>query len=128
FNPALSALRFTLQKRSDSSYVVVISSLQPINEPYLDVLLELTWATGRVLREYTVLLDPPALRATPDVVAPVTPSQAPPVAAAPPPAVTPPPAPIAATPAPAPESRPTPAPAPVRAAVPAQAPAATSEG
>jgi pilus assembly protein FimV len=134
FNPALAALRFTLDKRSDSSFVVRITSLQPINEPYLDVLLELTWATGRVLREYTVLLDPPALRATPDLVAPVTPSPAPSVAAAPPapaaapppaPAATPPPAPVAATPAPAPAETPSAAPAPRRAAAaPAPAPAA----
>ena len=128
FNPALSALRFALQKRSDTSYVVQISSLQPINEPYLDVLLELTWATGRVLREYTVLLDPPALRATPDVVAPVTPSQAPPVAAAPPaPAAAPPPAPVATTPAPAPEA-PRPAAPPPRTASTPAAPAAEREG
>jgi pilus assembly protein FimV len=132
FNPALAALRFSLERRSDSVYVVRVTSLQPINEPYLDLLLELTWSTGRVLREYTVLLDPPALRATPDLVAPVTPSPAPPVAAAPsgPPAVAPPPAPVAATPAPAasePPSAPAPAPAPARAAAPAAA-AASGDG
>src|SRR5258706_274213 len=49
-NPALSALRFQLDKRSDGSYVVRITSLNPINEPYLDLLLELTWGTGRVFR------------------------------------------------------------------------------
>ena len=127
FNPALAALRFTLEKRTDATYVVRVTSLQPINEPYLDLLLELTWATGRVLREYTVLLDPPALRATPDLVAPVTPSTAPPVAAAPeaaPPLAAPPPAPVAATPAPA-ERPSAPAPAP-RAAAPAAAPAASA--
>ena len=129
FNPALAALRFTLEKRSDSTYIVRVSSLQPINEPYLDVLLELTWATGRVLREYTVLLDPPALRATPDLVAPVTPAPVPPVAAAPAPApaVTPPPAPVAETPAPAPAPA-TPPATPPRAAAPTPSPAATEEG
>jgi pilus assembly protein FimV len=127
FNPALSALRFTLERKSDSSFVVRVSSLQPVNEPYLDVLLELTWATGRVLREYTVLLDPPALRATPDLVAPVTPSTAPPVAAAPPaPAVAPPPAPVAATPAPAAAEPPAPAPAPAAAPAPAPIPRAAA--
>src|SRR5258706_3898937 len=86
-NPALSALRFQLDKRSDGSYVVRITSLNPINEPYLDLLLELTWGTGRVLREYTVLLDPPALRAQPDVIPPVA-QQAPAVPMpSPPPAV-----------------------------------------
>src|SRR5258708_27009886 len=71
FNPALTQLRFDLETRPDGSYVVHVSSAQPINEPFLDLLLELTWSTGRVLREYTVLLDPPSLRQAPDVVAPV---------------------------------------------------------
>jgi pilus assembly protein FimV len=113
FNPALSALRFDLDKRADGNFVVRITSLQPVNEPYLDVLLELTWATGRVLREYTVLLDPPALRAQPDVLPPVAAQPPAPVAAAPAPA----PAPVAAVPAPsAVVPVPTPEPAPTRPA------------
>ena len=56
FNPALTSLRFTLDKRPDGGYVVRITSAQPVNEPYLDMMVELTWATGRVIREYTVLL------------------------------------------------------------------------
>ena len=69
YNPALTGLRLSLSQRGDS-YVIRISSPNAVNEPYLDLLLELTSATGRVLREYTILLDPPALRAAPDVVAP----------------------------------------------------------
>lgn len=71
FNPALSNLRFGLDKRPDGSYFVRINSAQPVNEPYLDLMVELTWATGRVIREYTVLLDPPSLRADAPVVPPV---------------------------------------------------------
>jgi pilus assembly protein FimV len=118
FNPALAQLRFDLDKRADGGYVVRITSLQPVNEPFLDVLLELTWATGRVLREYTVLLDPPSLRAQPEVLPPVA-AQAPaPVAAAPTP-----PAPISAPPV-AVAPAPTPAPAPVAPAGRAPAPVA----
>lgn len=106
FNPALTSLRFALDKRGDNRYVVRVSSASPVNEPFLDLLLELNSSTGRVLREYTVLLDPPALKTTPEVVAPV--ARAP------------------STPAPAPAvaSAPAPAPAPVVAAAPAPAPAA----
>ncbi|MFO0209016.1 MAG: FimV family protein, partial [Betaproteobacteria bacterium] len=50
FNPALAAMRFSLEKRGETSYIVRITSLQPVNEPYLDLLLELSWATGRLLR------------------------------------------------------------------------------
>lgn len=124
FNPALSALKFSLERKGESTYVVQITSLGPINEPFLDLLVELSWSTGRVLREYTVLLDPPALRQTPTVIPPavalVPPS--PQVAAPPVPAPTPavvesaPPAPmppVAATepqlpPAPSPAAAPTP--------------------
>ncbi|MCS6945624.1 MAG: FimV/HubP family polar landmark protein [Sutterellaceae bacterium] len=109
FNPALSALRFDLERRGDNTYVVRISSLQPINEPYLDLLLELSWATGRVLREYTVLLDPPALRTAPEVIAPVTPpTAAQPSVAAPQPSVVSPPAAAAVAAPPVPAARQTP--------------------
>ncbi len=93
FNPALSSLRFSLDKRNESQYVVRVSSATPVNEPYLDLLIELSSSTGRVLREYTVLLDPPALKMGTDVVAPVARAAAP-AAAAPAPA----PAPVAAPP------------------------------
>ncbi len=69
-NPALTGLRVTLDRRGESGYVVRLTSPTAVNEPYLDLLLELTSASGRVLREYTILLDPPALRAAQDVVAP----------------------------------------------------------
>ena len=71
FNPALTNLRFALDKRPDGGYFVRITSASPVNEPYLDLMVELTWATGRVIREYTVLLDPPSLRADAPVVPPV---------------------------------------------------------
>jgi pilus assembly protein FimV len=130
FNPALSQLRFTLEKRGETNFVVRVSSLNPINEPYLDLLLELTWGTGRVLREYTVLLDPPALRASPELIPPVA-AQTPPLAVAPAPRVAAAPAPAqAAAPAasaPVPE-RPAPTPTPTPREAPAPAPLATTAG
>ena len=126
FNPALTQLRFDLATRPDGTYVVRVTSAQPVNEPFLDLLLELTWSTGRVLREYTVLLDPPGLKMAPEVVAPVaaqTQPVAPPAAAAPAE-----PAPAPAMAAPASELAPiATAPAPVRAkTAPAEAPASAS--
>ena len=83
FNPALTNLRFALDKRPDGNYFVRISSAQPVNEPYLDLMVELTWATGRVIREYTVLLDPPSLRADAPVVPPVAAAATPSAATSP---------------------------------------------
>ncbi len=102
FNPALSSLRFALDKRGDNRFVVRVSSASAVNEPFLDLLLELNSSTGRVLREYTVLLDPPALKTAPEVVAPV-----------------------ARAPAPAPEAAPAPVAPPAAAAAPAPAAPAT---
>jgi len=62
FNPALTTLRFAVDRRPDGRAFVRISSTQPINEPFVDLLVELNWATGRFVREYTFLLDPPELR------------------------------------------------------------------
>ncbi len=62
FNPALTGLRFAIDRRSDRSAVVRISSGQPINEPFVDLMVELNWASGKFVREYTFLLDPPELR------------------------------------------------------------------
>ncbi|MGH8688523.1 MAG: type IV pilus assembly protein FimV, partial [Burkholderiales bacterium] len=58
FNPALSTARFELDKRDGHPYIKV-STRQPVNEPFVDILVELRWATGLFVREYTVLLDPP---------------------------------------------------------------------
>ncbi len=131
YNAALTQLRFDLSQRTDGGYVVHITSAQAVNEPYLDLLLELTWASGRVLREYTVLLDPPGLPQTPQIIAPsVTPpaqvAQAPLAAPAPAPAGAQVAAPALAPAAAAPASAPAPVP-PVPAALVAQAaPAAPS--
>ena len=42
--------------------VLKISSASAVNEPFLDLMVELNWASGRVVREYTFLLDPPAVQ------------------------------------------------------------------
>ncbi len=63
FNPALLSLRFAVEQRSGRQYIKITSS-QPVNEPFVDMLLELTWNSGRLVREYTFLLDPAELRAT----------------------------------------------------------------
>jgi pilus assembly protein FimV len=41
--------------------VVRVTSDRPINEPFRDMLVELNWSAGRLIREYTFLLDPPDL-------------------------------------------------------------------
>ncbi len=55
----LDALIFQLEKKRRKTYLVV-RSIEPITEPYLDLLVDLAWPNGQVYRAYTVLLDPPA--------------------------------------------------------------------
>jgi pilus assembly protein FimV len=54
--------------------VLKISSAAPVNEPFLDLMVELNWASGRVVREYTFLLDPPGVSA-PAVAEPISPAR-----------------------------------------------------
>ncbi|HVL58226.1 MAG TPA: pilus assembly protein FimV, partial [Burkholderiaceae bacterium] len=61
YNPALTNLRFSIEQRNNRP-VVRIQSAQPINEPFVDLLVELNWASGKFVREYTFLLDPPELK------------------------------------------------------------------
>ena len=92
YTPTLVNIRVAIERR-DGKSLLRLTSTQAVNDPFLDVLLELQWATGRLVREYTFLLDPPEYKG---------------------------PAPVAAAPAPAPEAKPAPAspvaePAPIAA-------------
>src|SRR5271167_1461238 len=83
--PFLSTLTFTLGKSKDGRNVLVVRSTDAIPEPFVTFLVEVNWSRGRLMREYTVLLDPPVY--TPgenaNSSAPVTaPSTAPPAQAA----------------------------------------------
>ena len=50
---------------SGSTPEVKVSSSQPVAEPYLNFIVEILWPRGRLLKEYTVLLDPPTFSAAP---------------------------------------------------------------
>jgi pilus assembly protein FimV len=110
YNPALGGIRITLERRPDGRHFLRLSSSRPVNEPFVDLILETNWSSGRIVRDYTLLFDPPSLRqnAAPLAaqVSPAAPSQRARPAA---------PAPSARTPA-APVARATPAPAETAAA------------
>ncbi|BAL25410.1 FimV/HubP family polar landmark protein [Azoarcus sp. KH32C] len=57
YSPAIASLRFAVERRGARS-VVKISSDRPFSEPFVELLLELNWSAGRMVREYTFLLDP----------------------------------------------------------------------
>lgn len=59
FDPALNALRLSVERRANGTPYIRASSLRRVSEPYLDVLVELTAQDVKVQRAYTALLDLP---------------------------------------------------------------------
>jgi pilus assembly protein FimV len=57
--PFLSTLTFKVGKSKDGRDVLLVHSTDAIPEPFVTFLVEVNWARGRLMREYTVLLDPP---------------------------------------------------------------------
>ena len=69
FTQALRGLKFEVMTKSNGKQFIKISSQNNYREPFLSILLEVNWARGRILREYSVLVDPPNLvEATPSAV------------------------------------------------------------
>jgi pilus assembly protein FimV len=55
----LSSLTFKVGKGKDGRDALLVRSTDAIPEPFVTFLVEVNWARGRLMREYTVLLDPP---------------------------------------------------------------------
>ncbi|MDO9315522.1 MAG: FimV/HubP family polar landmark protein [Burkholderiaceae bacterium] len=101
YNSVLPSTQAALLKRADGRPFLRLTSDRVVQEPFVDVILELSWSTGRLVREYTLLFDPPSER--PQAATP-TPTPAPSVVTAP----------VFTAPAPVPR--------PLRAAAPASIP------
>jgi pilus assembly protein FimV len=61
YSPVLTSVKVSIEKRAGGEPYVLLTSSQPVAEPFLDLLVELTWSSGRISREFTALLDPPAI-------------------------------------------------------------------
>ncbi len=55
----LTKLKFEVVDSEAGADYIHITSRDAIREPFLNFLLETNWSSGRLYREYTVLLDPP---------------------------------------------------------------------
>ena len=102
YSPSVSDLQISVQKRANGRSYLRLSSARAVMEPFVDLVLEANWSSGRIVRDYTMLFDPPNLRqpaaAVTAVTAPVLPSSAISVA---------PPAPTVTQPAPVTKALPT---------------------
>ena len=113
YSPTLNGLEITLQRRTNGQPYLQLRNNRPVNDPYVDLVLQAAWSSGRIVRDYTMLFDPPALGNGGQVTLP---SQAPQVSSVP----------VRIAPAPAPEAAPAVAPAPAPAPAPATTPVATA--
>ncbi len=71
FDPALSGARVTVLRRGDGQHYLRITSNGPLNEPFVDLLIEVSSNGGRFLRSYSAFIDPPGYVADVRVNAPV---------------------------------------------------------
>ncbi|KRE87451.1 fimbrial protein FimV [Rhodanobacter sp. Soil772] len=110
-------LHFSVADAGAGHPVIRITSSTPVDDPFLDLLIEVNGKAGKSVHEYAILLDPPNAPAATAVAAAPTPSQPQPAQRPKAPAA----APVAARPKPA---APAPAPVPTPASKPAPKPAA----
>ena len=109
YNSVLAGTQAVLARRADGRAYLRVQSDRVVQEPFLDVIVELTWSTGRLVREFTLLVDPPNVRTAPptQAAAPViAPAPVPSASPAPAPRAVPAPPPVAAAPRPAPSPAP----------------------
>ncbi len=61
----LTDLHFEVESDKNGLHDIRVTSNQPVTEPYLDFLVQVLWPNGKLLKEYTVLLDPPTYSPAP---------------------------------------------------------------
>ena len=126
YNAVLTSVHTTLGRRADGRPYLRVTSDRAVQEPFVEVILEVNSSSGKLVREFTLLFDPPGSRPAPPMqaTAPViSPAPAPTIAQVRP-APSPQPATVTPRPAPAPARVATPAPTamPARAVPPPEAP------
>lgn len=70
YPPGSLGLRLAVEHRPSGEPYIKVTTTQPVPEPFVDLLVELNWQGGKILRAYTALLDPPAFAAAPPAVEP----------------------------------------------------------
>jgi pilus assembly protein FimV len=56
YNPSLSAVSISVASRQNGAHVLLLSSTRPMHEEFVDLIIEATASSGRVLRDYTLHL------------------------------------------------------------------------
>jgi len=59
YTSALSNLNFKVENVTPTKSIIKVTSTGPMNDPFVHLLLKLSWNGGQLLREFTALIDPP---------------------------------------------------------------------
>jgi pilus assembly protein FimV len=73
YNLTVANMQIALMRRPDGRMFLRLSSDRAVNDPFLDLILEANWSSGRIVRDYTLLFDPPGLRQSTAPQAPTAP-------------------------------------------------------
>lgn len=69
--PSGNKFKFVIENRADGQSYVHATSAQAVNDPFVSLLVELSWSSGKLVREFTFLLDPVGYQAEQPAAAPV---------------------------------------------------------
>ncbi len=89
YSSIANQVRMKLHRRPDGRSVLRLSGSSPVNDPFVDLVVDARWSAGQITRSYTMLFDPPSLRRTPATVTASAQTAAPSPSAAPKPLPTP---------------------------------------
>ena len=73
YNAVLAGAQASVVRRADGRAFLRVTSDRAVQEPFIEVIVELNSASGRMVREFTLLFDPPGSRAAAPSTAPVAP-------------------------------------------------------
>ena len=76
YNPDLSSLQFKVQQTPDGRTLLQLNNSRPVTAAFVDIVLEVSWASGKITRDFTLLLTPPKSASAAQPVAPVLPMTA----------------------------------------------------
>ncbi|HET7158900.1 MAG TPA: FimV/HubP family polar landmark protein, partial [Burkholderiales bacterium] len=76
YNPALAGARVSVERRANGQPYVKVVTSSNVSEPFAELLIELNSESGRITRQYTLLLDPPGYGRAAGELAPPTPAVA----------------------------------------------------
>ena len=71
-----ASVQMRLQRRADGTAAIVLSTSQPVNDAFVDLVIDARWNAGQLVRSYTMLLDPPGQKDPASVPTPPAPAPA----------------------------------------------------